>query len=134
MVVDEQVRVYMMKEEPNGKVQSETNQVKMECEVNQGGCLGDKRMYLWTMVKGSCLFQTVTTITGFLDNTSYLFTFQMILISFKGSHCIADGVLDREDKPVANSVRKSVSVHWRACAHTTNAGEGCGLGGIDKAH
>lgn len=44
--------------------------------------MGDQRMYLWTPVKGVCPFQTVTTITGSLDNNNHPFTSHMILGAF----------------------------------------------------
>ena len=48
IIMDEQVKMYTTKkyyQELSRTVQSETNRVKMDCEVNQGGCIGDKRTY-----------------------------------------------------------------------------------------
>ena len=50
----------------------------MECKVSQGGCVGS----LWTLVKAVCPFQTVTAMTGMLDDNNHLFTSDTILGSF----------------------------------------------------
>ena len=50
IVLDEQVRVHLTQEnyvELNQKVQSERDQVKMECKVNQGGCINERTFGLW---------------------------------------------------------------------------------------
>ena len=72
----------------DGKMQSVTDQVKVQCDVTQGGCEGEERTYIWTPVGGQCPYQTVTQTMGFLDNNNHLFVSQAILGSFNISRGI----------------------------------------------
>ena len=54
VIVDEQTKVIIRREEfveIQGKMQSETDQVKIQCDVTQGGCEGEDRTYIWTPVR-----------------------------------------------------------------------------------
>ena len=85
LIMEEQLKVMTTQEkymELNGKVQSEMDRVDMECEVTQGGCVRGHKTFIWTLVTGNCPFQTVTAVTGTLDDDSHLFTSDMILGAF----------------------------------------------------
>ena len=74
--------------ELNGRVQSETNRIKMECDAAQGGCVGVHKTFIWNPVTGNCPFQTVTTVTGTLDDGNHLFTSDTILGAFNISRAL----------------------------------------------
>ena len=51
--------------------------------------MGNQRMYLWTPVtRGVCLFQTITVVTGSLDNVNNLITSHMVFFH-ASSHVIS---------------------------------------------
>ena len=56
IIVEEQVRILTTQEEYvelNGRVQSETDRIKMECDAAQGGCVGVHKTFIWNPVTGN---------------------------------------------------------------------------------
>ena len=91
MIVDEQTKVIVRREEYvelQGKMQSVTDRVRIQCDVTQGGCEGEDKTYIWTPVGGQCPYQTVVQTTGSLDANNHLFVLQSILGSFNISRGI----------------------------------------------